>query len=94
MDDIDGVKRKFFIFNKCCTYWIGGTWEHCCCKHDKCYDKAFIKRLLCDIKFKNCVKISSWLGKILATPMYQMVRKFGEKRYNQKQIIAKARRSR
>ena len=72
-----------------CTCWFRGTWNQCCKKHDECYEKAFIRRLFCDRKFKICVHKKGKAGKLFANIMYRFVRLFGESHYTKKQIMSK-----
>jgi len=73
----------------CCTNWFHGTWNHCCCQHDKDYYKAEKSRKESDKDLFFCTFKSSMVGKLVAPLMWCAVRLFGRSHYTRKQNITK-----
>ena len=72
----------------CCTFWISGWWEECCCKHDFNYYKSGLSRKESDIRLRECVISKSkykLFGLVIAYCMYAGVRIGGHWRYERKQ---------
>ena len=70
----------------CCTMFFKGTWNKCCCKHDKRYENKRLNRKQADILLRRCVKNNiniknKYLNKIVKfivpNIMYVGVRVFG-----------------
>ena len=69
--------------NTCCTRWFRGTWDNCCCQHDKCYGKGQGKSE-CDKEFAKCVFHSKYIGWLFVIPMWTAVHVLGYKYYKGK----------
>jgi len=64
----------------CCTLFFKGTWNKCCCRHDRRYENRRLNRKQADILLKRCVKNSisnSTKRAIISNIMYAGVRLFG-----------------
>ena len=59
----------------CCTLWFKGTWNECCCWHDRRYANKRLTRYQADKLLYRCVKRKS--NKIMASIMFVGVRLFG-----------------
>lgn len=74
--------------DNCCTHWISGWWNSCCCQHDKDYYKSGLSRKESDNKLRECVIAKAkykLFGIIVGYWMYAGVRLGGRWRYERKQ---------